>query len=138
MKLTKEQAECIGSTGKWIRNILLAHKSMQRFNVGDFMIMKSKQVDANGNISWKTETFGKFRSPRKFKVVALDEYNVPFYKEVLHNGKLSDQLRYAGNMDITSCKFLVDPDLQDFILIGGSVSNFDPMKSYKQTRGIKV
>ena len=128
----------ISEQGDIFRAGLIAHKNINKFEVGCYMIMKKSDwvYDSNGDykIVWKVNTFGNQKMPRKYKIIAVDEFGIPFYRQVLYNGKLKDELKYMGNQDLRYTKFFVDPDMQDFILTGGDIKNYNSMMHYKKSK----
>ena len=135
MKLTTEQREAVDQLGKLYRSVLMSYKNINKFSNGDYLIKKVKEFDHTGTPYWKTKKFGKnMDSPRKYKIVGMDEFGIPFYKKVLFNGKLCDKLKYMGNGDARFVRFYLDPDMQDFMLLGGDIDKFEPMYNYKNNR----
>lgn len=134
MSLTNEQRDCIDNTGKQFRAVLIAYKGIDKFSVDTYMIKKTKQLNYQSKFYWRISKFGSGNHNRKYKVISIDEFGIPFYKKVLYNGKLHSDLKYMGNLDMRFTKFYVDPEMQDYVILGGDPDKFDPMKTYRDER----
>ena len=139
MKLSNEYKNIIDDSGKYFRNIIKAYKKYQNMEIGQYLIRKTVTREYNrnkGTISykWKTTVFGKYKIVRKYKIVALDEHNIPFIRAVLHNGQLDKKARYIGNQDPNFVIYSPDPDQINFTLLGGDPLKFNPVKIYKEER----
>lgn len=133
--LTQEQQDCIQRQGHLVRNCLRATNDF-KFMIGVFLIKRTKDYNSDtGKYSWVMEKFSKTRDvPRKYKVVAVDEYGIPFLKKVLYNGKLHKDMVYLGNQDCTYVHYEVDPDMQFHVILGEDEKTFDPQTTYNQER----
>lgn len=134
VKLTKEQTAVIQRQGHQVRSCLSAIRHF-KFTEGDFLIKKQRQRNNNSQWTWVTEVFNQGRKiPRKYKVVAVDEFGIPFVRKVMFNGKLQTRLIYMGNQDSDYVKYEVDPDMQYHVILGGEEETFDPQSTYRQLR----
>ena len=133
--LTEDQNNSIQRQGHMVRNCLRAVKDF-KFEVGIYLIKKTSCYNSDiGNYAWSIEKFSKSRDvPRKYKVVSLDEFGIPFLQKVLYNGKLHQELVYLGNQDCSHTFYEVDPDMQYHVILGEDETNFDPQTTYKQER----
>ena len=134
IKLTKEQLACIQKAGHQVRNCLKAVRNF-KFEEGNFLIKKFRARNDSSEWVWKIELFNEKRSiPRKYKVIAVDEFGIPFIKKVMFNGRLHSKLIYMGNQDSDYVKYEVDPDMQYHVILGEDESTFDPQSTYRQLR----
>lgn len=134
--MEKKYVEAITHNGHVARKILKSLELFNRFDIGCFML-KKETVWTNNVKHWATETFGKNSTSRKYKVVAVDEFGIPFFQRVQFDGKLQKEIKYMANIDINHSTFVPDPDMECFILLGGDMENFDPMESYKEVKRLK-
>jgi hypothetical protein len=125
--MSEEEQQCINEQGKQFRCAIKAYHQVGKFEIDAYIIKKTKEIDYAGNSYWSLEKYGQHDTVRKYKIVGLDEYGIPFYKKVLHNGKLCDHLKYMGNLDLRFYQFHVDPDMQDYILLGGDIKDYKPI-----------
>ena len=131
--LTQEQEDAIQYQGDMVRKCLRLSRDM-KFEVGTFLI-KKMLVWRDGKHVWVTEKFNKTRDvPRKYKVVAVDEFGLPFIRKVLYNGVLHKTLEYMANKDLTYIYYEVDPDMQYHVLLGEDEKAFNPQTTYRQER----
>lgn len=129
--LPHELARVISNTGKTFRSSLRSYEYMKKLTVGDYIIAYTKIYNDNGASYWVVDSYGKHNKNRKYKIVAVDELGVPFYKKVLFNGKLADEMYYMGNIDHNFTKFNLDPDFQNYILLNPdkSTEDFNPVEA---------
>ena len=69
------------------------------FKVGDFLIRKIRGMDVHGNIlsPWRNvKIHPKSQVNKKFKIVHIDEYGVPYVKHIMVSGKLGGILCLHG------------------------------------------
>jgi hypothetical protein len=135
MGLTKEQREAITRQGTIVRECLRAVK-LHRFEIGNILIKKCFEYNyKTGTSAWKAELFSENRTAlRKYKVVAVDEFEIPFIRKILYKGVLHKELIYLGNHDCSYTKYEIDPELQFHIILGNHENNFDPQDSYRKER----
>ncbi len=106
------------------------------YKVGDYLIRKIMDTD-----DWSYHTKGKWRtvkvSPdskanKKFKVVHIDQYGVPYCKHIKINGKLGGIICMAS-MNFAESRFEPDPEHMDHIILD-SDEEFDPLILHKASK----
>lgn len=111
------------------------HVKPYDFKVGDYLIRKIRDMDMQGKLSsdWRTVKVHP-RSPinKKFVVVHVDEYGVPYVKHVKVDGKLGGILCLASN-NFQMSRFEPDPEQMEHIILDNQ-DEFDPLASHKERK----
>lgn len=123
MKLTDEENEFISSRESMIDILLENIEAVKGFRVGDYVVAHYKECDSNIKIPW-TNSYG---IARKFIVVYVDKYGVPFIKQLnskgLPIGDLISILEYSwdsyerGLLSWISYELEVDPNYADALIL---------------------
>lgn len=99
-----------------------------KFAVGDVLVKHNKTYDEG----YELETVSSVCPiPRKFKVVHIDELNIPWVKQVSVRGGLGNKLYCVLNYHHPRVKWEVDPEQVEAILLG---FKYDPRAEYKRMR----
>lgn len=124
---------------KWL-NI----KDSINFNVGDYVVKYTPHWDNwddEGDytkVKWKPEVISYLCPvPKKYMVVHVDEYQVPFVKLVGKNGKPTGRLICLASQTFISGKsfFKIDQDYADHCLLADpAVTPFDPNTTLNKYR----
>lgn len=106
------------------------------FEEGDFLLRYDHTWDDNVNeYKWRIERFSeKNDSPRKYKVVYVDEVGIPYIQKVLFNGDMSGDARCLAGYDLDNTVFKLDPDFADHNILMEEEDIFDPLEVYKEKR----
>lgn len=110
------------------------------FEEGDFLVRQDycRHRDDNWNIiseGWETEKFSHVNdSPRKYKVVYVDEVGLPYIQKVLMKGGLNGEAKCLAGFDLSHTKFIHDPDFVDHTIFNEEDDRFDPQDLYKEKR----
>ena len=115
---------------------------LYNYAVGDVII---KNVVEEEYDDYKEEWTGRFtmepvtishnnRSPKKYKVVAIDEFGVPWIRQINSStGKEGDKLESLADFDTDNIRFTPDVAQADAVLIGDEGS-YDPLEQAKLKR----
>lgn len=105
------------------------------FKVGDYLIRLIRDFYPNGQPKgdWRVVKISP-KSPinKKFKVVYVDKYGVPYVKHIKVNGELGGIICMAS-MNFQQSKFEPDPEHMDHIILDGG-DNFEPLATYKESK----
>ena len=72
-----------------------------------------------------------YKVPKKFKIVYVDEFNIPWVKQISVRGGLGNKLYTLLSFQPTRFKFEIDPEKLDAELLG---FKYDPRAEYKRMR----
>ena len=109
----------------------------KNFKEGDFLIRINAKWDwdSDNNKKWQIEPFSESNAtPRKYKIVYVDEFGIPFLRRVLFNGLLANEMFCMTNFDLDWVEFLIDPDSIDHILLSDDDDVFDPLLAYRKVK----
>lgn len=121
MNLTSEEKEFIRSQEKMLDSVMSHVDAARKFKMDDFLIAFTPAGMYNGK---RTQVVNSYGVPKKFKVVAVDKYEIPYIKELNRNGKPvgrlmcpmasrnTAMLRHQNDLE-----FEVDPDYADAIIL---------------------
>jgi len=135
-KLNKHEQEVISEMSAVV-NVHLYNleliKSLSKFKLDDYLIAFVPPNDYNS--LKKQQAVNTFGAAKKYKVVHVDPYGIPYMKELNKYGKTFGQLlcplyRRGNNELYIQTLFEVDPDYEDSILLDDEGS-FDAVKSIK-------
>lgn len=109
------------------------------FEEGDYLLRYDAEWDwdlPDGEEKvWKIELFSETnKSPRKYKVVYVDEAGLPYVQKVLFNGEMSGSATCLAGFDLDWTTFKPDPDFMDHHLLMEEEDIFDPLQVYKEKR----
>lgn len=109
------------------------------FEEGDFLLRYDASWDwdmpEGEERVWKVEQFSDInKSPRKYKVVYIDEAGLPYVQKVLFNGEMSGSATCLAGFDLDHVKFVPDPDFMDHHLLAEEEDVFDPLTIYKEKK----
>lgn len=108
------------------------------FEEGDYLLRYNAEWDFDSDTDdkkWKLELFSDTNtSPRKYKVVYVDEVGLPYIQKVLFNGGMSGSAVCLAGFDLDWVKFVHDPDFVDHHLLADESDQFDPLDVYREKR----
>ena len=109
------------------------------FEEGDYLLRYNAEwdwkSDEEDKKKWKVELFSeKNQTPRKYKVVYVDEVGLPYVQKVLFNGEMSGSAICLAGFDLDWTMFKPDPDFVDHHLLMEEEDVFDPLQVYKEKR----
>lgn len=99
-----------------------------KFEVGDVIIRYTKSYDGTKSPDMVSQTCPV---PKKYRVVYIDELNVPWVKQVLVRGGLGSKLFCLLNYNNPNSTWELDPEQVDASLLG---YKYDPRVEYKRMR----
>lgn len=129
MNKTLKQSD-LNTIKRWLENepiaqIFKAVKDLSGLNVGDIFVKRDLSNNEIVKIS------GMCKVPRKYKVVYVDEYGIPWFKQVSVRGGLGDKIYPLTHFNPTRFQFELDPEKLDADLLG---TKYDPRIEYKRMR----
>lgn len=114
------------SVRRWFR-----HRDNIRFEVGDVLVKYYKRTDTTtSKITWKVENINSDnKMAQRYVYVYEDENGIGFIKPLrLSDGALGKELSCMTDFDLDSCKFEVDPEYAEHVLLD---ADFDIKKIHK-------
>ena len=110
--------------------MFLKNQESLQFKPGDILIKMVK----NYQDEWNAETVSYANSsPRKYMYVFENELGIGYIKAFLTSGKLAERAVCITEFDLSSNKFVLDPEYVDHILIGGD-ETFAPTNTFKERK----
>jgi hypothetical protein len=144
MGLTNSEKEFITENESRLDSILGVLESVKQFNLGDVLISFSQPSFMDTEPRLITNSYGV---AKKYKVIHVDKYGVPYIKELNKKGEPSGNLipvvhfardRYGQLITSQNYIYEIDPDYTDAIILdnvdGYNASNNHKMKAdlYKE------
>jgi hypothetical protein len=134
ISLTPTELEYIRSREVIVGSVIESIQQVSQFRLGDFLIAYTPASPYGGKRQLMKNSYG---APKKFTVVHVDKYNVPYMKELNKKGfpigniissiKLDNLGRADRSRDF---EFEVDPDYADAIIMDDQ-DNFDATNIHK-------
>lgn len=109
-------------------------KDRCQFVVGDIVIKMMHDYDYDKDKDFiRPETVSHVnKAARKYKVVHVDQYGVPWLKVLKANGGMGTEMICAPN--ISPSYFAPDPDYADHVILSEEGAEFDPIEAAKKRR----
>ena len=134
-QLTPEDRAFISEFDKQYSAVIETLERAKQFKLGDYLVLYLS--DANGNMGLKKNSYG---APVKYKVVFVNNYDIPFIKQVNKKGNpvgsisscagsRSDEYRHINDR----FEFALDPDYADAILLQ---DEYDPANLHRSKKDI--
>jgi hypothetical protein len=138
MKLTRDEAYFVKKNEDTVGSLLSIIEHVRRFKIDDVLIA----FYADRPIWMKqmpSQIVNSYGAPKKYKVIVVDTYGVPYVREINKSGnpsgKLIPMIKYQKGGDAFSAsltmRFEVDPDYTDAIILD-DVESFDASTSHKE------
>ena len=103
------------------------------FKVGDYLIREIRDYDVNGKPKgdWRiVKVSPKSKANKKFKVVYIDNYGVPYVKHIKVDGTLGGIICMAS-MNFQLSRFEPDHDHMEHIILD-QPGDYEPLAIYKE------
>lgn len=124
---------------KKIKEFLLSHPNAlllrewhkwQEIRIGDVLI-RQKRMGWGAHVSWRHDLVSaSCHIPKKFKVVHIDELDVPWLKQVSVRGGLGNRIISLADT-VDSYRYEQDPEMAMAVLLG---VEYAPRAQYKRWR----
>lgn len=127
--MTKHIKESVGSLGRVVRSYLTIHNNfLSKISIGCYFIRYTRNSASN---PWILDTVGESIRPRKYKVVDIDEFGIPFAVPILFNNKYGNVFDLAS-VDLIYNSFSIDPDFEAFLLLKNEGEEYNPWEKLKK------
>jgi hypothetical protein len=108
---------------------LLTQMKSWGFSLGDVLVRYRKNIE-DGSIELDTVN-GIDNVPKKYKVVFIDDLDVPWIKQLSVRGGLGNKLYCLATLDTDTYQYKVDPEQLEAALLN---YKYDPRIEYKRMR----
>jgi len=141
IQISKEELKKVTNLHKFSSSYFwLKSREWSNFNINDILVKMTIRLwsDDIDKRQYEPEVVSeKSKTPRKYKVVHIDEYGVPFLKCIKTNGKLGNELICVAELDPSYSFFKVDPDFVEHTILAEEGQEFnanDRLKEVKRQR----
>jgi hypothetical protein len=134
-ELTKEDKEKIERVEKYDAVIkFLKNQENIRFKVGDTFIRMVPTYE-DGKTTWKPEEVSEVtKTPKKYLYAHENDVGVGFVKIITASGKPGQGMTPMTEFNFQYCRFELDPDMADHVLLADEGEEFDAVAAYKRKK----
>lgn len=108
------------------------------FSVGDVLVREIKdwrKTTDHANPVYKVQNISsKSNVPRRYKVIHIDEYGVPYAKPIMARGQLGTDIVCMATVDLGYTRYRVDPSYVEHAILAEEDHQFDPTEAYKNKK----